>query len=270
MFGAFDRVADAALNVPDFVGAVRMHTRIGAGVVSEGAAKPLRRLDLTEVEFTPVKSVAVVAATREYVDALTPAGMAALERELASAIAVDRDARFLAALSGNSGESSIVTATWQAFLDQVEELLRLLGLGVSSQPFLIVAPEMAKGMAMQALANGVDSLRWDGGNLGGVPILVSDAQTAGTVTAVDGTGLVVKRGELEVRSSAVADYELEDAPSQTSSTSIGQASMTSAFQTNTYILRAEADMMVKAIRPDAHAHLTGVTLGDDGGSPTNS
>ena len=44
-------------------------------------------------------------------------------------------------------------------------------------------------------------------------------------------------------------------------------STVSAFQTNTRLLLAERSIAVKAIRPNAFAHLTAVAIGETAGSP---
>jgi hypothetical protein len=164
-YGCFDRVADAAMPVADFAGRGVIFSGISSGAVVEGAAKPLKRILLSAGDWDPVKTAATVVLTSELIDGLKPEGMRALERELRTAVAVGSDTEFLSALSGESAEA-MGPDTWAGFLEDVEELLRLLTLGVGSRVFLVVTPEIGKAMAMQALANGITTIGWNGGNLG--------------------------------------------------------------------------------------------------------
>ena len=62
-------------------------------------------------------------------------------------------------------------------MDDFEELMRLVQLGIGSRPFLILTPQLCKELALQATTAGIDTLDWNGGTLAGVEILCSDAQT---------------------------------------------------------------------------------------------
>ena len=123
---------------------------------------------------------------------------------------------------------------------------------------------------MQALANGVTMVNWNGGDLGGVTMLVSDSQTAGRLTVVDGTGLAVALQPLELRASEQATIEMDTAPSMESGTSATESTVVSAFQSGLRILIAERAFAIKPIRPNAYAHTTNVGLADDGDSPSYS
>ena len=119
---------------------------------------------------------------------------------------------------------------------------------------------MAKSLAARGLVNGVDSLRWDGGFWAGVPILVSDAQTANRITAVDATGLVVLLGPLELRSSEQGlgrNVRHADANDAHRSAPFRMFDVANECQ----CLRAERTIAVKGIRPTAWAHTTNVQLG---------
>jgi hypothetical protein len=79
------------------------------------------------------------------------------------------------------------------FLNVLDEMLRNVDAGAGSRLFLVVTPEMGKGIATAALANGITSINWNGGNLGGVELRVSDAQSANRLSLIDATGLVNTR-----------------------------------------------------------------------------
>jgi hypothetical protein len=142
----------------------------------------------------------------------------------------------------------------------------LLQLGVGSKPYLIVTPEIGKALALQAAGAGLSTLSWNGGTLGGIEVAVSDAQAANRITAVDAASLAIAMGEIDLRSSGQATVQMDDAPSQESTTPTA-ANQVSMFQTDSRALLAERSFAIRAARPSAYAHLTNVTLGEDSGSP---
>jgi hypothetical protein len=92
-------------------------------------------------------------------------------------------------------------------------------------------------------------------------------QSSTRITLVDASGLAVVMGEIELRSTEQALVEMVDSSSQTSGSSVNAVNMVSMFQTNSRCLRAERALAVKPIRNAAHAHLTGVALGQGSDSP---
>jgi hypothetical protein len=107
----------------------------------------------------------------------------------------------------------------------------------------------------------------NGGEILGVPVLVSDGQTDGQITLVDAKGLAVALGDLDLRSSDQAALELTATPSGSSATPTA-TSVVSLWQTNSRCLLAEREFAVKVIRPSSAATMTGVTWGVTAGSPT--
>jgi hypothetical protein len=269
-YGVGDEIAEHSMRFSDKVGAVYIHSQYAASTVSEGAAKVLHAVNMSAVNFDPSKVVVQVVLTRQLIDAMGADGLRTLGNELKVGVAVGTDSAFLSALNANSTDSSIVTTDWAAFLDGLDEMLRLVDLGSNSRPYLVTTPELAKGIATAAYKNGVDSLSWSGGNIAGVELRVSGAQTANRLTLVDGTGLVTSMGDVELRSSENADIEMEDAPSNASATSVAQSALTSMFMTSSRCLLAERSISVKAVRTNCYVHMTGVVVGDDGGSPAGS
>jgi hypothetical protein len=155
------------------------------------------------------------------------------------------------------------------FLNVLDEMLRNVDAGAGSRLFLVVTPEMGKGIATAALANGITSINWNGGNLGGVELRVSDAQSANRLSLIDATGLVTSMGELELSSTEQASIQMDDVASgHTSGPSVAAVSLVSLWQTNSVALRCERALAVKAVRPNSFFHMTGVIVGDEAGSPS--
>jgi hypothetical protein len=255
------------MQLPDrFVGRVTVFNSIAASTISEGAAKTLKYLTLTQSDFAPVKVACQVVLSDETIAALEDEGLRILGQELKASVAVGSDAAFLTALSGNSSEA-MGQDSWAGACDDIEELLRTLNISASSRVFLIMTPSDAKSLAVRAMANGVPTLSYAGGTFAGAEILPSDAQTAHRITAVDATGLAIVAGELALRSSGQALIEMVDSSSQTSGSSANPVNMVSMWQTNSKCLLAERSLAVKPIRVGCFAHLTGIALGQGSDSP---
>jgi hypothetical protein len=112
-------------------------------------------------------------------------------------------------------------------------------------------------LAAQAVANGVTTMGILGGELMGVSVLVSDAQTADRITLVDATGLAVFLGEIRLKSSEQATVEMSDTPSQSSATPTA-TTLVSMWMSNSISLLCEREIAVKPIRPSSYAHLDAV------------
>jgi hypothetical protein len=268
--GVADEIAASSLRFDQAYSRFYLYSQISAATVAEGAAKVLSRTNATATDLSPVKVANLIGMTQETIQALGDNGLRSLGAELKRGVAAAADTAFLAALSGNSTDSSISVADWGGFLDQFEELLRQVDVTSASKLFLVVSPEIGKGLAVAALKNGIDSVGWNSGSLANVELRVSESQTANRISLIDATGLATYLSELSLRSSSQASVEMVDSSSQTSATTVGAVQQVSAFQTGTIFLLAERSISVKAVRTNAFAHMTGVTIGDDGGSPAGA
>jgi hypothetical protein len=265
--GAFDRLQRDALNLPLRPGRVVIHSSaVVASEVDEAVAKPIKALDLTSETFEPRKIIAMVVLSRELIDGLTEEGLRALGRELRSAVALGSDTAFLTELGTTNSFDGSSTTSFDVMMSDLEELLRNVQLGSTSKPYFLVTSSNAKGLAKAATANGVVSVGVQGGEIMGVPVLVTDGQGSGKVTLVDASALVISSAPIELRSSEHASIEMDNAPSHNSSTPTA-TQMVSMWQTNNRALLCERQFAVKIIRPSAVATLTNVQWGNVGDSP---
>ena len=241
---------------------------ITASSPTEGSAKAVSSLSLNNNSFTPTKTVAQIILSKALIDALTDQGVRALGRALVDAVAVGTDVGFVAALSsaGSTEASSASSADFAAILGDLEELLHSVRLGANSRPFFILPQPLAKALAAKAAGAGIDSVGVTGGEILGVPVLVSDGQTNDQITLVDARGLAVALGGLDLRSSDVASVEMTGTPSGSGVTPTA-ATVVSMFQTNSRCLRAEREFAVKVVAPNSVATMTNVFWGVSGGSP---
>lgn len=254
---AFDQVAASAMRLPQFVGRVIVSSVVGTSSVNEGAGKPLRSLTLAATDITPKKIVSQIVMSKELIDGLGTEAMDSLGNELRKSVAFGSDTEFLAALTGNANEAVGGSATFAGILDDMSELARSVQTGAGSRLFYIVTSEIAKALAAGAAANGLVGMGILGGELMGVPVLVSDAQANDRITLVDASGLAVFLGEISLKSSEEATVQMDSAPSQDSTTGTG-STLVSMWQTNSFALMAEREMAVKPIRPSSYAHMDSV------------
>jgi hypothetical protein len=263
--GVFDRVAASALRMPLFNGRVIFGYSITGDEVGEGSGKPVKPFSLAESEVTPRKATAQVVMTVELLRTLEDDGLRLLGRLLRTAVATASDTVLLGQLTGNSSEAA-GDGSWLGLLADIAELLRAVDLGAGSKPLLVFHPDTMKIISALAFASGVTTLSWNGGTLCGVEALTSDAQASDRVSLIDGPGLAIRDTAIELRSTGEADIQLDTSPTQSASSPTA-TQLTSLFQTNSRALRAERGISVKAIRPNSFAHLTGLVVGSDGGSP---
>lgn len=265
--GAFDRLAADALQLQNFVGRVVINSgTITASATAEGAAKAVRGVSLFASDIAPLKVTSMIVLSELLIDGLTPAGLAALEREMRSAVAAGTDVEAMSVLSAINAGDANSTNSWDSMLGDLEELLHQVNITAASKPYFITTAPVAKALSRAAYANGITTMNALGGSIMGVPVLVSDGQGTQKVTLCDATGLAVISEPVSLRASRDATIEMSDAPSGSSS-SPSAVQMISLFQDNCRGLLCERAFAVKVIRPSAVATLTNVGWGISSDSP---
>ena len=267
--GAFDRIFADAFQLPLEPDRVLINSSaIIADEVGEGSAKPLTALDLTGLVFTPVKVSAQIVLSRELIDRLSDEGVRVLGRELRTSVAIGSDSALMTALAASSSveAQSNSTASFAEMLAELLELAHAVDIGPGSKPYYVTTSRIAKALSAAATGAGVMTVGVQGGEILGIPLLVSDGATAQTITLLDATAIAMAASEIELRSSTKAAIEMNTAPSHNSTTPTG-AQLVSMFQTNNRCLLAERRIGVKVIRDRAVVKLTGVTWGAGSDSP---
>ncbi len=151
--GVFDQVAARALNLPLKPGNILIDTSsIVASTAAEGAAKPLSAVYLNAEAFQPTKVLAQIVLTKELIDGLGDAGIRTLGRELVRAVAVGSDSAFLNAIAASNSFEASGGSTIADILDQFEELLHNVRLGVGSAPFFVMGQATAKALSAKLTA----------------------------------------------------------------------------------------------------------------------
>lgn len=258
----FDRMKPFMVEVPLRSRVIINSSSITGASAAEAAAKPVRRLNLSNLDTETSKSIAQIAMSKEILDEAPDLAQVILSRALPEACARATDTFLLSKLNANnSGESSgDVGASWQLMLNDLLELLEQVQSGDASRLFFVMPPRLAKSLSAKAYENGISTAKYNGGEIMGVPILTTLAQTAGTITIADASAIAVGDEGFSVRTSDVANLELADNPTGDAAAPTA-VSTVSAFQTNMRALLCERRVSVRIFDTNAVASLTGIQWG---------
>jgi hypothetical protein len=161
----------------------------------------------------------------------------------------------LSTLTASNSSDAAHTGTWETVLADLEELAHQVQLGAASRPFFVAPSPVVKMLARLAWQNGIDSVGLDGGEILGVPLLVSDGMSSGKILLVDASNVAVAERPIELRSSEEAALEMADDPSGASDTPTA-ANLVSLYQVNALALLAERQCGLKLLRVTAAATLS--------------
>jgi hypothetical protein len=239
--GVFDGMLSSMRQVPlaSTVGAVSVSA--SAYVIGESSAKQVSRLSLTSGILEPAKAHCLVAVSNELLKFGGPEVQALITKEMINAAVIAVDAGFLALLlSGVSvGTSTGQTAT--AVRNDLASLLALVPTDQTSKLFVITTPLIAKmWSAMGATASNATpafpEMGPQGGTILNIPVITSDAVTAGQVILVDATAIAA--GTDQIVLSVLQDGSIipNDAPD---SPQVASTNVVSLWQMNQTAILAE-------------------------------
>lgn len=253
-FGAFDRIAAAAVQLP-----FRQRLAVGTGVmaatvVDEGKPSAMQALRLSDLgdQMKPLKTMAMTAITTELAKVAETA--AVVERELRTGLALGSDLRFCSDLA--AATTPIPSTGMYA---DVTALIAAVPLRANSRPFLVFEADAVKALATARL-NGekvYPDLDVLGGTIDGIPVVPSDGLVSGTALLADAQGLAANRGTAGVSVSQQGSVELESAPSQDATASAG-VQLVSAWQSGLSLVKVERTFAYTLMRSSAVASLSGI------------
>lgn len=234
----FDRLlADGSMRRVPLRTRLAVSTLAATGaVVSEFQAVPLSRLAIAGPGLDRRKAQALVAITNEVLDGASSAGAALLARELRAGVAAATDAFFLTSLL--TGAPTIAgSASPLADLGKLLDVVNTTGAG---RPYLVVLPHVANRLATKATTTGEQAFPGVtplGGELAGVPLLVSDQAPASDsnghkAVLIDAAAIVGDSDTIGVDTSEQAALQMSDAPTN------GAQPLISMFQSNSTALLA--------------------------------
>lgn len=259
--GVFDRMLGDMRQAPMLQRFGVNTTTWVADEIVEGAGKPVMSVSINGADpLRPRKTAAIAVLTREL--ARFSDAESLLDTELRNGVVAGVDTVFLAdmlaAVTPGGSTSSVA---------DIDALLEAVPLGTASRPYFILASDVARIMSTERAGN----IRlWPdlaplGGEISGIPALVTDRIADGTTMLIDASAIAANGGEVQIATSTVADVQMVDNP--TVATSAGSpaapvaAQLVSLFQSNGVALRAERTFSFRLLRSNAVAAVTG------GGSP---
>jgi hypothetical protein len=188
-----------------------------------------------------------------------------LDRELRSAVAAATDARFLALIAAGATSFPSSGSTASGALLDLRALLQSVSTGVGSQLFLIVPPTIAKAWATIGDTAGgklFPDAVWNGGTIGGVPVIPSDGASSQTIILADATGIAAAQEGARFDTSSQGSIQLDSAPDSPPTAS---TNMISLWQNDLRAIKVERFFAAKPVRPNAVAVVTGANY--TGSSP---
>lgn len=249
----------------------------------EGKAKPLTSWSYENTSLPEFKLATIAAITKELLRRSTNAADTMIRNELAEAIRSRMDRDFIdpaKALVANVSPASITNgAANQASTNAEADLNFLISTLVAANIPLSSAVLIMSSMNAFALSRRKDplgnrifeGLTINGGNVDGVPVIVSDYVGDIVVMVAAREIYLVDEGGLQVDMSDQASLEMSDAPTHDSTTPTA-TNLVSMWQTNSVAFRAERFINWARRRPQAVAYVTGADYttepdagGGDGG-----
>jgi HK97 family phage major capsid protein len=262
---AFDAMLPSMIQLPLRTQVAAASATLTGGPISEASIKPAGRASLTATSLDASKAAAFIAVSAELMKAGGPAASGLLERELRSAVGRATDATFLPVLTSGAQSFSSSGATALAVRQDLRTALLAVTTGAASMLFWIVTPTIAKAWSVlpdSAGAAAFPNARADGGEIGGVPIVVSDSATAGEIVLADAAQIAAGAEGLRLDSSNEATIQMDSSPD---SPVLATSNYQSLWQLNLVGLRCERFIGAKPLRSDAVAKITGAAY--TGNSP---
>jgi hypothetical protein len=251
--------------LPDIV-RVPMRTRLGLGsntfsafAVAAGKPSPISRMDLLGVALEPTKVQATIVVTNELLRDAGRESEAAFGQELRNAVSTQIDAAFLlnVAVGGTA-----VTPSSDPMVD-MRSMLNAVSTTGNERLFWVAPPRVANLLATLRWAAASGRLFPEaspaGGELLGLPLVVSNAANLGGSPVADSLVLVDARGmagnleDVAVDMHRDGSVEMLDSALQQDAVVGTGASMVSLWQTNTTAIRAGAWFSAVRFRPNAVA-----------------
>jgi hypothetical protein len=245
---------------------VPMHTRAaivsGAAtgyIVGEGLPVPVSKLQLRNQFLSELKAAALVVVSSELLSNLSAAGQILFNKELKSAVSKVVDAKFLSEMVDDS-DTLVISSSGDDPMFDLRTLLLAVNTSGTPTLYFAVSPSVAKRAA--TLPTLFPSMTPTGGDMAGVPSVVTTAVEDGSIALIDASGIAADSNTIDLRVSQEADIEMLDNPTQDGTTG-GGSSMVSMFQSNSVALQAIASFGVERLRADAIAILSGVAWGGE-------
>ncbi len=253
----FDRLMSDAAFLP-----VPLRQRVGivlsgasAGVVGDGSAKPLGRLQLAAPLLELRKAAGIIVVSDELAKAGSKTANALIARELRSAVASATNAFFLTTLIEGTSVASFNSSGSDpdAIAADIRTLLGALEYGAGARLYFISSPGVAKTLATLTNAQGFvfPTMTPLGGTLCGVTVLVSD-DVGDKLILLDASQIAADQLTMTLKTSEQAAIRMSDDPD-------AEGNPVSLWQTNSVALLCERWFGFELVRDSAVAVLENIT-----------
>ena len=256
---AFDRMLPSMLKFPLRTRIIGATSMITGSTLGEMAVKRVSSLSLTAGDLEIGKTGAVIVVSKELLVAGPDGTDRYLETELKSAVSVATDAAFLALITAGATSIPSSGSNAAAMRLDVRALAQSITIGAASRLFLITTPDLAVAMATIGDSAGgaaFANAKYNGGDAGGIPILVSDGCTAGEVILADASGIAAAAEAFRVDSSGITSVQMDTAPDSPPTAS---TNMLNLWTQNLAAVRVERYFGAKVVRSNSVAKITGAT-----------
>lgn len=260
---AFFRLLDGGmLRVPLKTRITFLTGAVSANEVGEGQVTPVRRFAGDSVTAEPKKVAAIVAFSEEWLKFLSENSESFLSAELRRAISAAVDAALFATL-GAAGMPTLASTGSNAIAAAVDlrYLFTAVALTAESRPLLVAAPDVAIKAATLIDANMnflFPGMSPSGGEMCGVPVIVSDALAAGTLGLIDGAAIAGDVQGIELRSARHATIQLDDNPDSPPTASTTPINL---WQRNLVGVKLTVFFAAVRLRATAMSTVTGIAWG---------
>jgi hypothetical protein len=253
----FDRILPDTLQIPLRSGTVGAITVGATGFqVYEFGMKAISRMSVSAATTTLNKTHVAVVITQEL--AKQPIGSIAtqlIQRQLQLDLGVVTDSTFITSILSGVVPANSFGNTGSAIRQNIDWLLRQVPMNAASKPYLLMTPQVCKTLSQvnnsgQAAFPGLTPL---GGNISGIPALVSDSVLPGMVVLLDAGQIVTATSELILEELEEAVLQMDTTPD---SPPTGSTTLTSLWQLNQVGIRAERWIIGQKLRSDSVAAIT--------------
>lgn len=266
-YGAFDAMLPSMRRVP-------FRTRIGASTtgitgttVPQASVKPISKLTLTGTQIDEQKAVAILVVTDELAKFGSNAAGNLFAVELSNAVAVETDETFVSVLTTGATSIGSSGVTAEHVRNDLRGLLASITTGARSQLFLLTTSAIAKVLCVLHTSTGESAfpgMNYDGGQIGGIQVVVSDGVPSGTMLLVDAQQVAAASETIQLSYSNQAPVQMDTAPdSPTSASTV----MISLWQNNMTGLKAERVFGVQKLTTTGVCVLTGTSYTGDSPGP---
>jgi HK97 family phage major capsid protein len=265
-FGAFDKLLPSMKRVP-------FRTRIGTNTsavtgatVGQQSVKPISKLSLTATQIDEAKVAAIMVVTEELARASDSTAGNLFATELSNAIAVATDSFFVTELTSGATSFASNGATAEHTRVDLRGLLAAITTGARSQLFLLTTSTIAKALSVLHTNTGAvafEDVRYNGGSIGGVELIVSDGVPSGTMLLVDATQIAAASETIRLDSSREALLNMDTSPDSPAAGTV----MQSLWQYNMVGLLAERFVGIEKLTSKGVAVVTSVSYSGDSPGP---